>query len=108
MYATHNQFEQARIWFSKIIEEDRYSEKAKDAARNIIGTYQTVSDWTSIQQKADQYLKNMIKAGEENSDFAKELKRYGSEANWMIAGTMLKKAQQLAESQRREEVCCFR
>ena len=103
LYFSHNRFEEARSWFSKIITEDRFSAEAKDAARNIIRTYQDVGDWKSIQDTANRYLANMIAPGEENSDFAKELRQYGAEANWQIAQTVLKTAEQLGQAQRREE-----
>jgi len=103
LYLSHNHFEEARSWFSKIITEDRFSEEAKDAARRIIRTYQDVGDWKSIQETAERYVKNMIEPGEENSDFAKELRQYGAEANWQIAQTVLKTAEQLSQAQRREE-----
>lgn len=103
LYFSHNRFEEARSWFSKIITEDRFSDEAKNAARNIIRTYQDVGDWKSIQDTANRYLANMIAPGEENSDFAKELRQYGAEANWQIAQTVLKTAEQLGQAQRREE-----
>ena len=103
LYFSHNRFEEARSWFSKIITEDRFSDEAKDAARNIIRTYQDVGDWKSIQDTANRYLANMIAPGEEASDFAKELRQYGAEANWQIAQTVLKTAEQLGQAQRREE-----
>jgi outer membrane protein assembly factor BamD (BamD/ComL family) len=103
LYYNHNHLEEARVWFSKIITEDRFSEDAQNAARDIIGTYQRVGDWESIRETAKRYLKKMIAPGEEDSDFAKELKQYGAEANWMIANTVRQTAEQLVQAQRREE-----
>ena len=103
VYRSHNRLEEARSWFLRIITADRYSDEAKKAAIEIIGTYQITGDWENIRQEANRYLKYMVKEGEENSQFAKDLRRYGAESDWMLAQTKQQEAIIFEEKQQTQE-----
>ena len=102
IYRAHNRLEESRSWFLRIITADRYSEEAQKAAIEIIGTYQITGDWENIRQEANRYLKYMVREGEENSQFAKDLRRYGAESDWMLAQTKQQEAQIFEEKQQTE------